>query len=61
MSGEEKAEFMSNLSYYWYEKGRIGGFTGYSIEAVRECDQAMADAIERYESSEDTINRLMER
>lgn len=59
MTDEEKADFMSNLKYYWNEKGSIGGFTGYSQEKLDEADPALGGIVRAYQNSEEVLNRLL--
>lgn len=60
MSQEEKEELLSNVKYYWQYRGRIGGFSGYSIEKLKEADPVLADAVERHEIATQMIDRLLE-
>lgn len=60
MSEEDKAQYISDLKYFWNEKGDIERFVGYSPEKLREVDPVLADAYERYQSAEKTLSRLLE-
>lgn len=60
MSEEDKAQFISDVKYFWNEKGDVTRFAGYTPEKMREADPVIADAIERYESAEKTLSRLLE-
>ena len=60
MSEEEKAEFLGNISYFWHEKGDMERYIGFSIEKLREASPMLADAYERYQSAEATLNLMIE-
>lgn len=59
MSGEEKLEYISNISYFWKEKGDIERFCDYSPEKLREASPIIADAYERYQLAVETLDRLL--
>jgi hypothetical protein len=60
MSEEEKARFLSNIKYYWQEKGDIERYSDYTPEALREADPVLASAYENYKIATETINRLLD-
>jgi len=60
MNEEDKAQFISDIKYFWNEKGDIERYVGYTPEKLREADPVLADAYERYRSAELTLNRLLE-
>lgn len=59
MSEEEKLEFISNIKYYWNEKGDIERYRDFSIDKLKEASTVLADAYERYKSATDTLHRLL--
>lgn len=59
MTDEQKLEYISNIRYFWREKGDIERFADYNIDKLREADPTIADAYERYISATETINRLL--
>lgn len=61
MTEEEKAEFLSNIAYFWHEKGDMERYTGFSMEKLREAAPALADAYERYKSADETLNIMIGR
>lgn len=60
MNDEEKAQFISDIKYFWNEKGDVKRYIDYTPEKMREADPVIADAIERYESAEKTLSKLLE-
>lgn len=58
MNWQDKEEFLGTLTYFWQEKGHVG-FTGFSIEKLREADPVLADAYERMDSATETFSRLL--
>ncbi len=61
MSEEEKAEFLSDVAYFWHEKGDMERYIDFSIEKLREAAPELADAYERYQSAEVTLNLMIEK
>ncbi len=59
MTEEEKVDFLSDVKYFWNEKGDIERYLGYTPEKMREASPAVADALERYISAEITLNNLL--
>ena len=59
MTAEEKEEFLSDVRYFWQEKGDVRRLSGFSIEKLREADPVIADAFERLELATETFNRLI--
>lgn len=59
MSEDEKKEFISNVKYFWNEKGGMERLSGFSIERLEEADPVIANAYKQYLLAEETLNRLL--
>lgn len=59
MNEEEKAEFISNIVYYWSEKGNIEKYCDYSPERLREADPLLASAYEQMKIAKEIFSRLI--
>jgi hypothetical protein len=59
MSEEEKLDYISNIIYFWKEKGDIERFIGYSPDKLREADPVLANAYEQYRLAEEAFTRLV--
>lgn len=59
MTEAEKEQFLSDVHYFWHEKGDVERLSDFSIEKLREADPVLADAYERLKSAEETFNRLL--
>lgn len=58
MSNDEKHRFLSDIQYFWQEKGDIERYVGFSMEKLKEADPVLASAYERLKLSEETFTRL---
>lgn len=59
MTEEEKKEYISNIKYFWNEKGDIERFVNYSMEKLEEADPVIANAYKQYLLAEKTLNKLL--
>ncbi len=59
MSEEEKKEFISNVKYFWNEKGGMERLSGFTIEKLEEADPVIANAYKQHKLAEETLNRLL--
>lgn len=59
MTDEEKITYISNIKYFWSEKGDIERYVDYSPEKLREADPLIANAYEQLRLAEATFNRLL--
>lgn len=50
---------MSDIYYFWFEKGDIERYIGYSLEKLREADPILADAYEDYKRATEIFSRLL--
>jgi hypothetical protein len=60
MSNEENEQFLTDVRYFWFEKGDVERFTGFSMERFREADPVLATAYEQMKLSIETFNRLLD-
>ena len=61
MTEEEKAEFLSNVSYFWHEKGEIERYSGFSIEKLKEAAPELATAYELQQNATKVFESVMDR
>ena len=59
MDEEEKARFISDIKYFWNEKGDLERYSEYSPEKLREADPVIANVYEQYKAANETLERLL--
>lgn len=59
MTDEQKADYISDIKYFWNEKGDIERFCDYSPEKPCEVSSVISRAYTEYKLAQQTLNILL--
>ena len=54
-------EFMSNVAYFWFEKGDISRFSEFSLDRLKEIDEKVYSLYLSYKQSENELSQALRR
>lgn len=59
MNDQEKQEYLSQIRYFYHEKGEIERFADFSIEKLEAADPILAGAYKQFIVAQATFTRLL--